>query len=273
MRAPGRVSPPPTALAAAVPASWGAAWAVRRVLRGGPRFAELWLLLAGQLSCHLVFCLVDGHGGFGVLMVAGHGLAALSATVMVARLQHAADGLHRAIDRIAVCLVSVARWALGAPRPTGAAGRATTPVVAPRSRPPCGRVAARAIRRRGPPAGPPDRACPALTPARLSHTFLEDFCMRSFRRAVVCAVGAAVAVVLLASAASAHVVVTPSSAPAGSSQELTFRVPNEQDNATTVKLTVAFPDDPPIPSVAVRPRRRLDGAGRDQEAGAADQDR
>ena len=77
--------------------------------------------------------------------------------------------------------------------------------------------------------------------------------MRSFRRAVVCAVGAAVAVVVLASAASAHVVVTPSSAAAGSSQELTFRVPNEQDNATTVKLTVAFPDNPPIPSVAVRP--------------------
>ena len=77
--------------------------------------------------------------------------------------------------------------------------------------------------------------------------------MRSFRRAAVCAVGAAVAVVVLASAASAHVVVTPSSAPAGSFQELTFRVPNEQDNATTVKLTVAFPADPAIPSVAVRP--------------------
>ena len=77
--------------------------------------------------------------------------------------------------------------------------------------------------------------------------------MRSFRRAAVCAVGAAVAVVVLASAASAHVVVTPSSAPAGSFQELTFRVPNEQDNATTVKLTVAFPTDPAIPSVAVRP--------------------
>ena len=77
--------------------------------------------------------------------------------------------------------------------------------------------------------------------------------MRSFRRAAVCAVGAAVAVVVLASAASAHVVVTPSSAPAGSWQELTFETPNEQDNATTVKLTVAFPADPAIPSVSVRP--------------------
>ena len=77
--------------------------------------------------------------------------------------------------------------------------------------------------------------------------------MRLFQRALVCAVGAAAVVVVGAAAASAHVVVTPSSAPAGSSQQLSFRVPNEQDNATTVKLTVAFPDDPPIPSVAVRP--------------------
>ena len=96
--------------------------------------------------------------------------------------------------------------------------------------------------------------------------------MRSFRRAVVCAVGAAVAVVVLASAASAHVVVTPSSAPAGSFQELTFRVPNEQDNATTVKLTVAFPDNPRDPVGGGPPGRRLVGAGRDQEAESADQD-
>lgn len=144
----GACFPSTTALAAAVPASCGAAWAVRRVLRGGPRFAEPWLLLAGQLSCHLVFCLVDGHGEFGALMVAGHGLAALAATVMVARLQHAADGLHGAI---AVCLVSVARWALAAPPSDWRNRPATTPVVVPRSRPPCGQVAARPIRRRGPP--------------------------------------------------------------------------------------------------------------------------
>ena len=77
--------------------------------------------------------------------------------------------------------------------------------------------------------------------------------MRLFQRVLVCAVGAAAVVVVGAAAASAHVVVTPSSAPAGSSQQLSFRVPNEQDAATTVKLTVAFPDAPPIPSVAVRP--------------------
>ena len=77
--------------------------------------------------------------------------------------------------------------------------------------------------------------------------------MRLFQRVLVCAVGAAAVVVVGAAAASAHVVVTPSSAPAGSSQQLSFRVPNEQDNATTVKLTVAFPDAPPIPSVAVHP--------------------
>ena len=147
----GACFPSTTALAAAVPASWGAAWAVRRVLRGGPRFAELWLLLAGQLSCHLVFCLADGHGEFGALMVAGHGLAALSATVMVARLQHAAGGLYGAIGRIAGCLVSAARWALAAPSSDRRNRPATTPVVVPRPRPPCGQVAARPIRRRGPP--------------------------------------------------------------------------------------------------------------------------
>lgn len=56
-----------------------------------------------------------------------------------------------------------------------------------------------------------------------------------------------------ASAAGAHVTVNPSSAPKGGFAKLSFRVPNEQDNASTVKLEVAFPDDAKLEFVSVKP--------------------
>ena len=73
------------------------------------------------------------------------------------------------------------------------------------------------------------------------------------RAAVVVAVGAG-SVLGLAAAASAHVTVNPSSAPAGSFAQLDFRVPTESDTASTVGVEVAFPTDHPIANVSVQPK-------------------
>ncbi len=54
--------------------------------------------------------------------------------------------------------------------------------------------------------------------------------------------------------AGAHVTVHPSKLPAGTADiELTFRVPNERDNASTVALQVFFPTKLPLLSVEVLP--------------------
>jgi uncharacterized protein len=66
------------------------------------------------------------------------------------------------------------------------------------------------------------------------------------------AAAAAVLVVVLAVPASAHVTVEPSSAPKGSDAVLTFVVPNEKSNATTVGVTVQFPTDHPIAEALVQ---------------------
>jgi len=68
------------------------------------------------------------------------------------------------------------------------------------------------------------------------------------------AAAGAVAFVLAATPAWAHVTVHPSSLPAGSTDvELTFRVPNERDNADTVELQVFFPTNLPLLTVDVLP--------------------
>jgi hypothetical protein len=149
----GACFPSAAALGAAVPAALAAAWMTRRVLRAGSKAAEVWMLAASQLACHLVFCLVDGHAGLGALMMAGHGLAVLAATAVTARLQHAAAGLHGAVDRVAARVVSVVRWALGAGLADSSSIRpgaaSAVPIVG--SQPSGERVAARPICRRGPP--------------------------------------------------------------------------------------------------------------------------
>jgi uncharacterized protein YcnI len=65
---------------------------------------------------------------------------------------------------------------------------------------------------------------------------------------------AAATIGLLAGAAAAHVTIDPSTAEQGGFTKLSFRVPNEESNADTVKLEVQFPSDHPIPSVAVQPK-------------------
>ncbi|NJC73583.1 YcnI family protein [Planosporangium thailandense] len=67
-------------------------------------------------------------------------------------------------------------------------------------------------------------------------------------------VAGALATVLLAAApASAHVTVNPSNAAQGGYAKLTFRVPNEKDNASTTQVEVNIPQDTPIASVSVKP--------------------
>ncbi|MCK9793632.1 YcnI family protein [Isoptericola sp. 4D.3] len=61
------------------------------------------------------------------------------------------------------------------------------------------------------------------------------------------------ALVLGATAASAHVTVTPGAAEAGSYATLTFKVPNESADASTTGLTVDLPQDSPFTSVSVEP--------------------
>jgi uncharacterized protein YcnI len=73
-------------------------------------------------------------------------------------------------------------------------------------------------------------------------------------RAAVAAVAVLGATVLIATPASAHVTVHPASLPAGSSDvELTFRVPNERDDANSVELQVFFPTNLPLLTVDVLP--------------------
>ncbi|MFB4305255.1 YcnI family protein [Actinomadura sp. GTD37] len=64
---------------------------------------------------------------------------------------------------------------------------------------------------------------------------------------------AAMSVAALATAASAHVTANPESAEQGSYAKVSFRVPNERDNAATTKVVVHLPADHPLASVSVRP--------------------
>ena len=73
------------------------------------------------------------------------------------------------------------------------------------------------------------------------------------RRAGAVASLAALSVIGLAAAASAHVSVNPKTAEQGSYTKVSFRVPNERDDASTTKLVVNLPVDHPLASVSVRP--------------------
>jgi uncharacterized protein YcnI len=65
---------------------------------------------------------------------------------------------------------------------------------------------------------------------------------------------AAAPVVLIAGAASAHVTVHSDDATQGGYGKLTFRVPTEVDNASTVKVQVFFPTSQPLASVSIEPQ-------------------
>jgi uncharacterized protein YcnI len=72
---------------------------------------------------------------------------------------------------------------------------------------------------------------------------------------VLIAVSATTAAVLAAGVgtASAHVRVSSTDAAPGGYGEMTFRVPNESDTASTVSLRVQIPSDTPLASVSIKP--------------------
>jgi uncharacterized protein YcnI len=65
--------------------------------------------------------------------------------------------------------------------------------------------------------------------------------------------GTVTAVLVGPGPAAAHVTVNPREATQGGYTKLTFRVPNERDNASTVKVEVNIPPETAIASVSVRP--------------------
>ncbi|MCK9875107.1 YcnI family protein [Frankia sp. Ag45/Mut15] len=80
---------------------------------------------------------------------------------------------------------------------------------------------------------------------------------RFSRLGVLAAVGAATLAVAV-TPASAHVSVAPATAAPGAYTTLTFKVPNEQDGASTTSLDVQFPSEAPIASVSVQPKAGWD---------------
>jgi periplasmic copper chaperone A len=73
------------------------------------------------------------------------------------------------------------------------------------------------------------------------------------RRAALAAALGAAGLALLPATAGAHVTVHTDSTASGSFSALTFRVPNESDTASTVKLEVQLPKDTPFLYVSSKP--------------------
>ncbi|WP_457033975.1 YcnI family copper-binding membrane protein [Kitasatospora sp. P5_F3] len=73
------------------------------------------------------------------------------------------------------------------------------------------------------------------------------------RRLAAAATVAAASVLALAAPAFAHVTVQPGSVPQGGYSAVAFRVPNESDTASTVKLEINLPLDHPMASVRTQP--------------------
>jgi uncharacterized protein YcnI len=72
-------------------------------------------------------------------------------------------------------------------------------------------------------------------------------------RLAVVAATAATVVVTSAGLASAHVAVSSPDASEGGYGKVTFRVPNESDTASTVKIRIQLPTDKPLASVSTMP--------------------
>jgi uncharacterized protein YcnI len=75
----------------------------------------------------------------------------------------------------------------------------------------------------------------------------------SYKRALTLAGLVLAGVVLGTATASAHVETDPGTAAPGDEATITFRVPNEEDSASVVKLEVDFPTDHPVPEANTTP--------------------
>ncbi|WP_329177076.1 YcnI family copper-binding membrane protein [Streptomyces sp. NBC_01477] len=83
---------------------------------------------------------------------------------------------------------------------------------------------------------------------------MSSFRMSHLRsRAATVAALAGATVLLAAVPAFAHVTVQPATAAKGGYTTVAFKVPNEQDSASTVKVEVNLPTDHPIASVSLQP--------------------
>ncbi|MFE6774739.1 YcnI family protein [Streptomyces sp. NPDC057702] len=95
------------------------------------------------------------------------------------------------------------------------------------------------------------------TPARPAPAAHQDRSARRVggagRRLAVAGTLAAGVVLLSSAPALAHVSVQPGEAEQGGYATINFKVPNERDDASTVKLEVAFPLDQPMSSVMPQP--------------------
>jgi uncharacterized protein YcnI len=76
---------------------------------------------------------------------------------------------------------------------------------------------------------------------------------RLLRRTVLVAVAGVAVLAVTAPPAAAHVTVHSDEAVQGAFAEIAFRVPTESATASTVKLRIAFPADPLMENVSVRP--------------------
>jgi uncharacterized protein YcnI len=76
---------------------------------------------------------------------------------------------------------------------------------------------------------------------------------RPLARLALVVLAAVAAVIASTGLASAHVTVSSPDAAAGGYGKVVFRVPNESDTASTVKIRVQIPTDPPLASVSVQP--------------------
>jgi periplasmic copper chaperone A len=75
----------------------------------------------------------------------------------------------------------------------------------------------------------------------------------TLKRAAAVVVPAGAALALVAAPAAAHVTVSSPDAAPGGYGKLVFRVPNETDDAATVKVRVTLPADAPFASVSTKP--------------------
>jgi uncharacterized protein YcnI len=75
---------------------------------------------------------------------------------------------------------------------------------------------------------------------------------RRYARVALIVTAAAVPVLLVAGSAAAHVTVSADDATQGGYAKVTFRVPNETDDADTTKVAVFFPQSQPLAEVSVQ---------------------
>ena len=77
--------------------------------------------------------------------------------------------------------------------------------------------------------------------------------VRPFRALIAVSVTTVAVLAAGVGTAAAHVRVFSSDAAPGGYGEMTFRVPNESDTASTVSLRVQIPTDTPLASVSIKP--------------------